>query len=302
VVYELFGVRMRSRDDENIPNFEEMLNRLDPRALLYLADTGLGGANSSRRRAAEIALSGLRSFIRESCLRVADKQGPYDRLIQSLDERKAVVSFNWDVLLEGAFLRAGRSFTYLPRKCADGSTVLLKPHGSINWFALLDRELLYVAPNSNLACFGDDLRIYLLYLKDPFGPVNFEGSAPEHALAPVPAIVAPTASKLLSVGGQPRDGFVEAGHARAMTAIWSVFKTMLDQASELVVIGYSLPGTDAASTELLKHFASTATPGNAKRVLLVEPNTAVRDRYSTLLGLEVKIVCGGFGEFDPRVL
>ena len=87
-----------------------------------------------------------------------------------------------------------------------------------------------------------------------------------------------------------------------MATIWSAFKTMLDQASELVVIGYSLPGTDAASIEMLKHFAAAATPTNVKRVLLVEPNTAVKERYSTLLGLDAKIVCGGFGEFDPNAL
>jgi hypothetical protein len=219
-VYECFGVTMRSNSES--PDFEELLNRLDPLALSYLQDTGLGGSDSLRRKAAEIALSGLRTFVRDRCLQVSDRSGPYDRLVQSLNERTAVISFNWEVLLERSFQRAGRAFTYLPSERADTGILLLKPHGSINWFALLDRELLLIAPDSNLRCIGGNLRSYLLYLTDPLGVPEFGTSTPfvKHALAPVPAIVAPTASKLLSVGGQPRDGFVEGGHADAMKRIW----------------------------------------------------------------------------------
>src|SRR5262249_32514113 len=161
-----------------------------------------------------------------------------------------------------------------------GSTLLLKPHGSINWFALLDRELLKFGSDSNLRCVGDDLSYYLLYVTDPLNHVEFGSSSHfvKAALAKIPAIVPPTASKVLSVGGTPADGWVEAGHTRAMRAIWSEFKKMLDRASELVVIGYSLPGTDAASTELLKQFAS-GSASKSKRVLLIEPSIEVHKRY-----------------------
>src|SRR5437899_4217106 len=62
-VYECFGVILRKPEDS--PDFEEFLNRLDPRALFYLEDTGLGGPNSVRRKAGELALSSLRTFIRD---------------------------------------------------------------------------------------------------------------------------------------------------------------------------------------------------------------------------------------------
>ena len=87
-----------------------------------------------------------------------------------------------------------------------------------------------------------------------------------------------------------------------MKAIWNTFKTMLDQASELVVIGYSLPGTDAASIEVLKHFADGAAPTRAKRILLVEPNPAVAERYKTVLHVEAKTVCSDFRNFDPDAI
>lgn len=298
-VYESCGVRLTKPEES--PDFEELLNRLDPRALQYLEDTGLGGPNAPRRQAATLALSALRAFIRERCLAAAEQSGPYDRLVQSLKDDSTVASFNWDVLLEHAFLRAGRPFAYLASQRLQGRPLLLKPHGSINWFALLDRELLVLAADSNLEALGDDLSHYMLYLTEPLAPIKFGSSSPfvKAALSQVPAIVPPTASKLLSVGGSPRDGFVEAGHFRAMKAVWSTLKAALDKASDLVVIGYSLPGTDAASVELLKHFAAGNRNGTEKRVFMVEPNTAVAERYSSLLQIEATIVCSDFRDFDP---
>jgi hypothetical protein len=142
-IFECFNVNIEQV--ENSPDFEELLNRLDPTSLRYLGGIGLDDETAFRRRAIGIALSKLRSLIREKCLAVADERGPYDRLVASLNERTAIVSFNWDVLIETAFLRADRAFRYLPTIKSPIGTVLLKPHGSINWFALLDRELLYVA-------------------------------------------------------------------------------------------------------------------------------------------------------------
>lgn len=298
-VYECFGKVLQNNGA--IPDFEELLNRLDPRALLYLEDVGLGGLGSFRRKAAELALSGLRAFIRDACARVSEKQGPFDMLVRSLTERDLLVSFNWDVLLECALLRAGKEFAYLPSEHASGAVLILKPHGSINWFALLDREMLTVASDSNLGVIGHDLNYYMLYVKEPLSSISFGNSSSmvRHVLSRVPAIVPPIASKLLSIGGVPRDGFVEAGHARAMKATWGHFVSALDQASELVAIGYSLPGTDAASIEVLKRFGESATAQRKKRILLVEPQDAVADRYRSVLGVDTEIVCRDFNHFDP---
>lgn len=299
-VYEAFGVDLRASDVS--PDFEELLNRLDPRPLTYLEGTGYGGVESSRRRAAEIAVAGLRSFFRDKCLQGSKREGPFDALVQGLTERTMVVSFNWDVLLELALQRAGREYTYLPTERSAGAIPLLKPHGSINWFALLDRELLLLADDSNLACFGDDLSHYLLYLKDPLAQIEFGESSPflQSALARVPTIVLPAASKPLAVGGAPRDGWVEGGHVRAIQATWNAFKIGLDQARDLVVIGYSLPGTDAASIELLKHFAGDGL--TSKRLVLVDPQASVADRYRRLLNVRVDVACADFKNFRPEAL
>src|SRR3989339_1357379 len=63
VIFEVFGFR-RERGDPS-PNFEELLNCLDPRSFTYLANTGINLSGAGRIRAIKIALQGLREYIRE---------------------------------------------------------------------------------------------------------------------------------------------------------------------------------------------------------------------------------------------
>jgi len=273
-------------------------------ALFYLEDSAITLRESLRRKAGKLALFGLRTFIQNRCRLVATKEGPLDRLVRSIDDHTLVVSFNWDVLLELALLRAGRNYCYLPSKHSRDAVVLLKPHGSINWFALLDRELLKISGGSNLGLIGGDLTHYLCYLEQPLKPVDFSAcsSFVQSALSTVPAIVAPTASKLLLVGGDPRDGFVEDGHIRAMKSIWRTIVNAFTQTRDLVVIGYSLPGTDAASIEAFKFFAASRKSTNPKRIQIIDPNPSIAERYRSIIGVEAKVICSDFYQFQPSKL
>jgi hypothetical protein len=293
-IYECTGIDMKAAKDS--PDFESLLDRLDPRALAYLTSDK---AREIRLQAVEIALRGLREFINEKCSDAATKDGPYERLVDSLSERDAIVCFNWDVLPELAFRRNAKPFSYWEE--GDGN-VLLKPHGSINWFALLDRELLSVDVGStNWDVFGHNLQYYLLFLKDPLGSKDLGKSSAfvRIALAGVPAIVPPIASKMLSVGGVPRDGFVESGHEGAMRLIWKTFEGFTTTATQLVIIGYSLPGTDAASISVLRNFAPDAAAQRRKKVMIVDTNPAVVDRYRRLVHPDAKLICDDFSSFDP---
>jgi hypothetical protein len=167
-VSECFGVKLSERES---PDFEEFLNRLDPLALSYLDSERFG---DSRRRAGHLALSSLRSFIQNKSLKAPGGDLPFDALIRSLNDKTRLVSFNWDVLLECAVLPAGRRFTYLPSD--EDKVLILKPDGSINWFALLDREGLMIAADSNLWPVGE-LTNYMLYVTDPLQPINFGSSS-----------------------------------------------------------------------------------------------------------------------------
>jgi hypothetical protein len=221
-------------------------------------------------------------------------------LVLSLTKDDAVVSFNWDVLLEVAFKRHGRSFCYWDN--TGGTTVVLKPHGSINWYALLDREMLSVDTGGNWAVFGNHLTYYMLFLRDPLGSRDLGKSTVDHALASVPAIVPPMASKTLAVGGLASDGFVSSGHERAMVRIWKVFDEFVRHATEIVVIGYSLPGTDGASIALLKNFAPDSALHSTKRLMIVDRDPEVLKRYQRLVHPKAIRVSPDFEKFDPGAL
>ncbi len=292
-IYECMGIDMCGPGDS--VDFEGFLDRLDPRALEYLPTDK---AKEPRVQAAKIALSALREFIKDKCSKVSAQQGPFDRLVRSLGEHDAIATFNWDVLLELAFRRNAKPFSYWPTQ---GASTLLKPHGSINWFALLDRELLSIDMRGNWDVFGGDLNYYLLFLKDPLGSKDLGASSVfvNLALASVPAIVPPIASKILSVGGEPRDGFIASGHERAMRLIWQTFQQQVTEATQLIVIGYSLPGTDASSVSTLRQFAPDAASQRRKEVLVVDKNPNVVSRYQRLVHPNAELTSDDFTTFDP---
>jgi hypothetical protein len=159
--------------------------------------------------------------------------------------------------------------------------------------------MLMVSRQSNLLAVGDSLQYYLLYLADPFAPIDFQWSSSpvEAALSKVPAIVPPRSAKLLSVGGEPRDGFVEFGHTSAMKAIWHKFYETIRNAKIVVIIGYSLPGTDGSAITTLK--AGLAAGSGAKRLILIDPDDRVRLRYEAVLGVPVHVPCKAFEDLDP---
>jgi len=294
-IYEALGIDLSQ--SEVSPDFEELLNRLDTTALQYISTLGLSKQIGDRQKAFSIAINGLRELLLQKCHSLANQEGPYDRLVSSLTEDDAVVSFNWDVLLELAFKRNGKGFCYWDN--SDGVTVLLKPHGSINWFALLDRELLVVDTGGNWAVFGNHLTYYLLFLRDPLGSRYLGKSMVDHALASVPAIVPPIASKTLAVGGLARDGFVSSGHERAMVRIWTIFGEFVRNATEMVVIGYSLPGTDGASIAILKNFVPDTTFHSTKKLMVVDRDPQVLKRYQRLVHPNAILVSPDFEKFDP---
>ena len=176
VVFEIFGrrrergIQVRTSRSFSITLTPERLPILPVLELIYLGRAGISRI--------EILLQGLREYIREKCTSVQNDLEPYDRFVSSLEPNATVVSFNWDVLLELSILKARKSFQYLPTTTSGSDTLILKPHGSINWFALLDRELLSIDTTSNVGIIGPSLSYLLLYLKDPLGPVDMGSSSP----------------------------------------------------------------------------------------------------------------------------
>ena len=111
----------------------------------------------------------------------------------------------------------------------------------------------------------------------------------------MPAIVPPSSAKLLDVGGETRDGFVDNGHREALRKVWKEFYVRVKAADEIVVVGYSLPGPDAASIEVLKAFRD---PSKGQVVSIIDRNPDVLSRYSNIVHPDSVLEGDDFGVFD----
>jgi hypothetical protein len=85
-----------------------------------------------------------------------------------------------------------------------------------------------------------------------------------------------------------------------MQATWLTVAQAIDRARQLVVIGYSLPGTDGATIELLKFLSGQAA--KRREVLVVDPNPAVIERYRMILDVEVSQIGDDFADFDATTM
>ena len=137
----------------------------------------------------------------------------------------------------------------------------------------------------------------MLYLRDPLAPVEMGSSSPfaKTAISKLPAIIPPSSAKLLDVGGETHDGFVDHGHRAALCEVWKEFHQRIVVAEELVVIGYSLPCSDAASIEVLKTFFGGP---KRRRVSIIDIDRHVLARYREIVHQNSTLVGEDFGSFD----
>lgn len=302
-ILETCGHEMRSREDS--PNIEDFLNRLDSRSTRYLALGGGSSASSARSDAARVTLLGLRKVLLDGCTRAKAQVGPYDALVQSLGTDEAIVSFNWDVLLEIAIRRRGAMFSYLPSEGRKGMTLVLKPHGSINWYGFLEHELIMLDLNKNFDVLGEGVSdTYMVYCTDPLEAPDMGESSyfAKRFLSPLPAIVPPDSLKLLDIGGPPRSNEVRCVHDLLMGRIWRYFEELIHVAEEVVVIGYSLPPGDAASMDVLKSYLPPGTEGQHEKVLhIVDPRPEAVERYRKTVHPGAESAAHSFEEYVGRL-
>lgn len=183
----------------------------------------------------------------------------HERIAHALRKQDAVVSFNYDVLIDDALARqvtgiwsahVGYGFTAggsverwsgqtTPGPLAGDSIRLLKPHGSLHWTA--------VDPHSETLELSDD---------------------PYAVRAADANIIPPTWDKT-ALSQWP------------WKPIWQEASRLLQQVRCLVVIGYSVPATDLLSQALIK--GSLGAPKSKLRLLVVvNPDRAARARVINL--------------------
>jgi hypothetical protein len=192
----------------------------------------------------------------------------------------AVMSFNYDLCLEYALLRAGLHPEYALGHAPPtdkGSIPMYKVHGSLNWCRKEDTRTIEASPVRPL-----QMRTYWerYGLNKPrdfpvdtmellYGPTEWGA-----AIHPRPVIVPPTWNKGV--------------YQEMLKPVWREASAALASAENIFVIGYSLPPSD----QFFRSFYSLSTISDSiiERFWIFDPSESneVADRFRSMLGPAVR--------------
>lgn len=178
---------------------------------------------------------------------------PLRRFVRSKGPRVTYVTFNYDVLLEAALSLEGIPYSYRLERVGTG-TVVLKPHGSINWFIRTSSKLfegpLWAELGPNVSVFRGLNRSLI-----PFTDENWKQVA----------IIAPTPHKVFPLF--------------ELKKTWTAFSSSVHSARSLTAIGYSLPDADRVSRLVLNRAGPRHDPSRTITVVNPADVTRVYSQY-----------------------
>ncbi|MFH1690465.1 MAG: hypothetical protein ABIE42_09540 [Candidatus Eisenbacteria bacterium] len=208
---------------------------------------------------------------------------PYDDFMQMLSDGDGVrsntdrhklsfITFNYDLALDYSLHHQGYRFGYcLDGKLPAGLTPLLKLHGSLNW--AMCKKCKSIVPYH--------VRDVHFRLNPTTENVHFNVtsllSGMKHcdkAMAGVPVLVPPTWNK----GKYPKQ----------IVKVWQRAASVLADAQNIFVVGYSFPESDAFFRYLFA--LGTLSDTRIHRLWVFDPdeNHSVEQRYRTLIGRSVQ--------------
>ena len=194
-----------------------------------------------------------------------------------IDAYEAVISFNWDLLLETAATDLGKQVCYQ----GDDSQALqlAKPHGSLNLTDSTREEY-------DAAMTMSEVREHRLDKQ-----IAYDKGAPRivvRAHDPREAYAAQTWAKERLIV-EPNVNKRYDNHWIRLQ--WKRAANMLRDVEEITVIGFSLPDTDHRPRELLKGARENGTP--TPKLILVDPNAELLvEHYRKLTGFSAEPYAG----------
>jgi len=197
--------------------------------------------------------------------------GPHARFARALAARPpgtyALISLNYDTLLDDALLSAGLRPDYGLNPGEGGAPLLLKLHGSLNWahcpacdhIAVVREQVAHLLPRTaDLAC-------------SRCGSRRLSG-----------VVIPPTWLKRYT---PPR-----------LTRVFELALEAVRRADRIVLVGYSLPPADVAVHHLLRRGLLTRGRPEppAVKVITRQQSSATVERFRRLFGPAVVFDCTGF--------
>ena len=228
----------------NIDNIENFFSILDMNLTYARESTHIKELTETRNALIYVILKTLDYYIDNQ--RISDYWGFIRNIFDRYNDY-SFITFNYDLILERAFEMSSRKYDY----CLDINykpdlfvAKLLKLHGSANWIMCENckkiKELKYKALND-------------LYNRKCPNCENFES----------PLLIPPTWNKRIVSEG--------------LKNVWFNAFNELNEATYIVIIGYSLPDTDL----YFRHFLTLALKDNLKlrKIIILDKNIQIEKKY-----------------------
>jgi hypothetical protein len=267
-LYPNFDTRIR-----NYPNIEDFLNLLEM-ATKFNSEEFIASKLWSRPRLEEVkrlTLKAVTDYIWDRMGDSAKQRVVHEFVRQSLREGDTIITFNWDLTFERALENypgdPGFLYTYSQDR-DEKHFSLLKPHGSIDWFDKAAVKGLVL--QSELGSLDKKLCYY----------PRFDRAKHPKLVDIPPIIVPPLAEKDFKIDFLKRT--------------WRFVYRAVSNATELHIIGYSLPREDQFARLVFRRAILNNVLNASKRkkrgikVCVVNPDPTAEGTFSRLVGRSVR--------------
>jgi hypothetical protein len=267
-LYPNFEERLR-----NYPNIEDFLNLLEM-AKRFNSEEFITSSLWSVPRLDEVkkhTLQAVTDYLWDRMVEKRKQQNIGEFVKENLREGDTIITFNWDLTIERALEEyrgdPGFLYTYSDKR-EEKHFTLLKPHGSIDWFE--KKAVRGLVPEKEMGKLDDQLYYY---------PRFNRAEHPSLKQVP-PLIVPPVALKEFEFDFLKRT--------------WRFVYRAISDATELHIIGYSLPREDqfarlvfrrAIRNNILKARKRNERP---VKVIVINPDPLTEITFSHLVGSGVK--------------
>ena len=201
-----------------------------------------GYISDARRQLTRLIAEFLWSFQNESTL---EKIKHIRNIVRRYDSNTVFVTFNYDVLLETALTYEGINFSYAIDKENDMRNVVLKPHGSINWFYPSDNDRLRSWQNNKCVYFLNKVHVYAELFPEFL----------DRKLNPPYILITPTPHKQIEYEFLKRQ--------------WTSFSSSIHNCPNVTIVGYSLPTADRLARIVLRRGGPRHNV--KKRITVIDP-------------------------------
>jgi hypothetical protein len=264
------------RNWANFPNIEEFLSLIDVTTRFNeKVKTSHKFKNAEIEQLRDDLLIGVSKMLLHDDPSETVKGTPLLAFAKNLRASDTVVTFNWDLLLEGALFASGTTnWSYVG---SDSKPTILKPHGSVDWY------------DSSKVSFKEG-RSYPLIRKMGNICVFQYFHSPRVKEPILPVIIPPSV--------------VKEWKYEEFDEIWRRTWSSMRYADEIYIIGFSLPPEDL-HVRFVMRSALRANENDRQYPLilkLVNPDRAVHQRFTQLIDSPIKYYECGFDRISTEEL